>query len=126
MRRGAITLITLGFVGLIPITGCATMIRGTIQSIVIDTDPPGAMVSLSDGRSWITPCTIEAERNKTLQITVEKPGCDTYTTTVMPTLAGAGVALGGLIDYRTGAVYDLQPNPLSIELACRIRPLFPE
>ena len=37
---------------------------------------------------------------------------------MMPTLAGAGVMLGGFIDYGTGAVYDLQPNPLTISLVC--------
>ena len=26
--------------------------------------------------------------------------------------------LGGLIDYGTGAVYDLQPNPMTVTLAC--------
>lgn len=26
--------------------------------------------------------------------------------------------LGGLIDYGTGAVYDLQPNPLFVKLTC--------
>lgn len=37
---------------------------------------------------------------------------------MVPTLSGAGVILGGLIDYGTGAVYDLQPNPLTVTLAC--------
>lgn len=37
---------------------------------------------------------------------------------MIPTLAGGGVILGGIIDYGTGAVYDLQPNPLTITLAC--------
>jgi hypothetical protein len=34
-------------------------------------------------------------------------------------LAGAGVILGGLIDYGTGAVYSLQPNPVVAMLKCR-------
>lgn len=37
---------------------------------------------------------------------------------MIPTLAGGGVILGGIIDYGTGAIYDLQPNPLTITLAC--------
>ena len=28
------------------------------------------------------------------------------------------VLLGGLVDYATGAVYTLQPNPLTLTLAC--------
>jgi hypothetical protein len=38
---------------------------------------------------------------------------------MIPTLGGAGVVLGGFIDYGTGAVYDLQPNPLTVTLDCR-------
>jgi hypothetical protein len=37
---------------------------------------------------------------------------------VFPTLAGAGVILGGIIDYGTGAVYNLQPNPVVANLRC--------
>jgi len=37
---------------------------------------------------------------------------------MMPVLAGGGVLMGSLIDYGTGAVYDLQPNPLTITLVC--------
>jgi len=37
---------------------------------------------------------------------------------MIPVLSGAGAILGGLIDYGTGAVYDLQPNPLTITLDC--------
>ena len=37
---------------------------------------------------------------------------------MIPSLAGAGVMLGGLVDYGTGAVYDLQPNPLFAKLTC--------
>jgi hypothetical protein len=36
----------------------------------------------------------------------------------VPSLAGAGAMLGGFIDYGTGAVYDLQPNPLFVTLNC--------
>ncbi|WP_172592474.1 hypothetical protein [Nitrosomonas supralitoralis] len=37
---------------------------------------------------------------------------------MMPTLAGGGVIMGGLIDYGTGAVYDLHPNPMTVSLVC--------
>ena len=37
---------------------------------------------------------------------------------VFPTLAGVGVVLGGVIDYGTGAVYNLQPNPVVANLRC--------
>jgi len=103
---------------LLLVSGCATMIRGTTQQISINSDPDGAKVTLSNGQSCTTPCNIEAERKNSLQVTIEKEGCRRQTTAMVPTLAGAGAVLGGIIDYGTGAVYDLQPNPLFITLAC--------
>jgi hypothetical protein len=99
-------------------SGCATMIRGTSQQISINTDPSGATATLSDGRSCSTPCTLEAKRKETIQISLEKEGCNSTSTAMVPTLAGAGAILGGMVDYGTGAVYDLQPNPLFVKLTC--------
>jgi hypothetical protein len=94
------------------------MVRGTSQQISINTDPSGATATLSDGRSCSTPCTLEAKRKDTIQISLEKEGCNSTSTAMVPTLAGAGAILGGMIDYGTGAVYDLQPNPLFVKLTC--------
>jgi hypothetical protein len=100
------------------LSGCATMIRGTTQQVSINTDPPGATVTTSTGQSCTSPCLFEAERKNTLQVTIERGGCNTYTSAMIPTLAGAGAIWGGLIDYGTGAVYDLQPNPFFVKLTC--------
>ena len=103
------------------LNSCATLIRGTTQQISLNTDPVGATATLSDGRSCLTPCTLEAQRKNTVQIYFEKNGCNSTSTAMVPTLAGAGAILGGLIDYGTGAVYDLQPNPLFVKLTCNGR-----
>jgi hypothetical protein len=100
------------------VAGCATIIRGTEQEVSINTNPVGATVQFSNGQTCISPCTIKSARSQSLMITVSKPGCNTQTATMMPVLAGGGVLLGGLIDYGTGAVYDLQPNPLNLTLQC--------
>ena len=75
-------------------------------------------MTFSNGQNCTSPCQIEAKRNESLQINIEKDSCHTHTATLMPTLAGAGVVLGGLIDYGTGAVYNLQPNPITVTLIC--------
>jgi len=98
--------------------GCATIIRGTKQQVSVNTNPVGASIQFSNGQSCVSPCSIEAPRDASLLVTVTKNGCQTQTATMVPTLAGGGVILGGLIDYGTGAVYDLQPNPLTLTLAC--------
>ena len=79
------------------LSGCATMIRGTTQQVSINTDPPGATVTTSTGQSCTSPCLFEAERKNTLQVTVEKTGCNTYTSAMIPTLAGAGAIWGGIV-----------------------------
>lgn len=100
------------------ITGCATIIRGTEQQVHVNTNPVSAKIEFSNGQSCMSPCSIKTKRDQSLVITISKEGCSTQTATMIPTLAGGGVILGGLIDYGTGAVYDLQPNPLTITLAC--------
>lgn len=103
---------------ILTLTACATMIRGTKQHISINTTPVGAKVTLSNGQTCVTPCNIEVERKNSLNLNIEKENCQIHTTSLIPTLGGAGVVLGGLIDYGTGAVYDLQPNPLHVNLVC--------
>lgn len=100
------------------LTGCATIIRGTEQQVHVNTNPVGAKVEFSNGQSCLSPCSIKTKRDQSLVINISKEGCSTQTATMVPTLAGGGVILGGLIDYGTGAVYDLQPNPITITLAC--------
>jgi len=100
------------------ISGCATMIRGTTEELQLTSDPVGAKASLSNGQSCTTPCSLSLARNSSLAVTFIKDGCDNHTVSVFPTLAGAGVILGGLIDYGTGAVYSLQPNPVIASLRC--------
>lgn len=100
------------------LAACATMIRGTTEQVSVNTNPVGATVQFSNGQSCDSPCTIETKRNKPLQISISKPGCATQTATMIPQLSGGGVILGGLIDYGTGAVYDLEPNPMTVTLVC--------
>lgn len=101
------------------VSGCATVVRGTEQQVSINTQPIGATLQFSNGQSCSSPCTITVPRNQTLTIQIMREGCQTQTASMIPTLAGAGVILGGIVDYGTGAVYDLQPNPLTVTLACR-------
>ena len=104
------------------LAGCATIIRGTEQEVSVNTNPIGATVQFSNGQSCTAPCRITAARDQSLQLTISKEGCHTQSASMVPSLAGGGVILGGLIDYGTGAVYDLQPNPLTITLVCEDPP----
>lgn len=113
------TPIRLSLCGLILlISGCATMIRGMDQPLQMMSEPPGARAALGTGQSCTTPCSITASRSTSTIVTFEKDGCERAMVSVFPTLAGAGVILGGVIDYGTGAVYNLQPNPVMANLRC--------
>jgi hypothetical protein len=100
------------------LSGCATMIRGTEEPLQLTSFPNGAKAVIGSGQSCMTPCSIHLARNTSTVVTFEHEGCDTVMISVFPTLAGAGVILGGVIDYGTGAVYNLQPNPVVANLRC--------
>lgn len=102
------------------VSGCATVIRGTEQALQITSDPPGARASLGTGQSCTTPCSVNVSRSTSTVVTFEKEGCERQMASVFPTIAAAGVVLGGVIDYGTGAVYNLQPNPVVVQLRCGV------
>jgi hypothetical protein len=119
-RRGAIMIhLNRSFmivVLLLLFSGCATMIRGTEEKLDITSEPSGSLVELSNGEKGQTPCQFTLKRNQTIILKFTKEGYQPESLTVCPTLAGAGVILGGVIDYGTGAVYSLTPNPAHVIL----------
>ncbi len=111
----------------IAVSGCATITRGTTDTLVITSDPPNAEVTLSNGLRCRTPCSLVVKRKENLVVDITRPGYEPVEATVTPRVAGSGAAgmagnvlLGGLIgaavDAGTGAMYDLVPNPLHVNL----------
>ena len=108
-------------------TGCASITRGTKDAFAIQSTPSGAMVSMSNGLTCVTPCAMELPRKHSFSVTFKMDGYKELTTNVIPKQAGAGSAgmagniiLGGLIgaavDAGSGAMKDLYPNPLVVTL----------
>lgn len=108
-------------------SGCTTVTRGTKDVLVVESDPSGADVALSNGLRGQTPTSFELPRKNALTVTVSKEGYETVTVNVTPKVVGAGgagmagnVILGGLIgaavDAGTGAMKDLKPNPVRVTL----------
>ncbi len=108
--------------------GCATITRGTSQQFTVESTPPGASVSTSNGfQCAATPCTFRMPRKDGFQVHVELEGyapADAAVTSGMSSGGGAGMAgnvlIGGLIgigvDATSGALNDLNPNPLHVTL----------
>jgi len=93
----------------------------------IQSDPSGAVARLSNGRTCVTPCSLELSRKQSLTIVCEKEGYRTSTAYVRPGVRGGGsagvagnVLLGGVIgiatDVASGANKDLIPNPVTVNL----------
>ncbi|GAB5561920.1 MAG: hypothetical protein SynsKO_35670 [Synoicihabitans sp.] len=108
-------------------TGCTTVTRGTKDVLVIESNPPGAKVELSNGLQGKTPTSFELPRKHALVVTISKEGYETVSVNVTPKIVGAGgagmagnVLVGGLIgaavDAGTGAMKDLFPNPIYVEM----------
>ena len=108
-------------------TGCATITRGVHESLVIETDPSGAKVSLSTGESGTTPTSFRIKRKGAVVVTVTKEGYETVVVNVTTQVAAAGAAgmagnvlVGGLIgagvDALSGGMLEHKPNPVKVSM----------
>ncbi len=108
--------------------GCATVTRGTMNQIVVDSDPPNASARASLGHSCpATPCTWEVSRRSEFVVSFSKPGYRSIDIPVSTRIAGAGavgfagnVLIGGLVgmgvDAATGSTLEHYPNPVVASL----------
>jgi hypothetical protein len=108
--------------------GCATITRGTTTQFTVDSSPPGAQVRTSTGFTCeATPCTFKMPRKEAFVVTVSKAGYKPSETPVKSIVAGEGAAgfvgnalVGGVIgagvDVSSGAMMDLSPNPIHVNL----------
>ena len=109
-------------------TGCATITRGKMDTMVIESTPANATATLHTMNGDVTcstPCALELKRKHPFTVTFTKDGYETVEANVVPVQAGAGSAgmagnilIGGLIgaavDAGSGAMKDLAPNPLVV------------
>lgn len=108
-------------------SGCASITRGTKDVFSVQTTPPGATATMSNGLTCVTPCTLELPRKHGFSVTLELDGYKGLTTNIVPKQAGAGSAgmagniifgglIGAAVDAGSGAMKDLYPNPLIVTL----------
>lgn len=110
------------------LSACATVTRGTSQQFTVNSTPPGAHVTTSNGfECAATPCTFRMSRKDAFRATVSMPGYVTQEHAIESKMASNGAAgmagnvlVGGLIgvavDATSGAMNDLTPNPLTVTL----------
>lgn len=104
--------------------GCATLVKGSTQSIPVSSDPSEADILLDGQLVGQTPKTLVLKRESNYLITIQKTGFEQESVAVVKNINGAvwGNALaGGLIgwgvDAASGAQYDLAPTSVAVKLS---------
>ncbi|PZO03858.1 MAG: translation initiation factor 2 [Alphaproteobacteria bacterium] len=107
---------------------CATITRGTSQTFTVESTPPGAQVSTSNGfQCEATPCTFRMPRKDAFRATISMDGYVTQNIDVTSGISGGGGTamagnlifggiVGGVVDASSGAMNDLKPNPLIVQM----------
>lgn len=125
--RFGVRVLTLVGVAL-ALPACATITRGSSQEFTVESTPPGARVSTSNGfQCDSTPCTFRMPRKDEFRATVSMDGYVTQDHQVSSGISGGGAAglagnvvfggiIGGVVDASSGAMNDLTPNPLVVIL----------
>ena len=125
--RFAVQALTLAGLSL-SLPACATITRGTTQQFTVESSPPGARASTSNGfRCDATPCTFRMPRKDAFTVTISHEGDVTQEHQISSGVSGGGTAglagnlifggvVGGVVDATSGAMNDLTPNPLIVEL----------
>jgi hypothetical protein len=95
--------------------GCANLSHGSMQSIRVVSDPPGAQVTVdTDPVAYIAPATIALKRGQDHVLVFSKEGFENYSAELTRSQSAAvygNLILGGLpglmTDYGSGAAYEL-------------------
>jgi hypothetical protein len=107
---------------------CATITRGSNEVVIVETDPSGAQVKLSNGMACdATPCSFKVPRRGDLVVSISKDGYESSQHNLTTQVGGGGgaamagnVLVGGFIgagvDAASGAMLEHKPNPLKVQL----------
>ena len=114
----------LALVGVaLSLPACATITRGSSQEFTVESTPPGARVSTSNGfQCDATPCTFRMPRKDEFRATVSMDGYVAQDHDIKSGISGGGAAglagniifggvIGAVVDGSSGAMNDLTPNP---------------
>lgn len=121
LLRCALLLASVGLVA-----GCQTLDRGAAQTISVFSFPTGADVKHQGEVVGQTPTEVALERKLTHQLSIEKDGYRPAFVSITPQRNKAGQHLikFGLAE-QTGLYYDLEPNPVQVQLVPEILPASP-
>ena len=122
MTSSMLRLLALSFLFFL-ITGCATVIKGTWQSVPVSSDPLGADILVDGMLVGTTPADVELKRKRDHLIVIEKKDYSPKSVAVVKNVGGAvwgNIISGGLIgwgvDAASGAQNNLTPKTILVRL----------
>ena len=114
---------TLKHLPLLLLTGCASIMHGTRQTVGISSYPSDAEVWIDNQYIGQSPTVIELKRNENHAVRIELKGYLPYEVTLTHEVSGwvfGNIVFGGVIglavDAITGGLYELTPDQLQVEL----------
>lgn len=107
---------------------CATIVKGSTQSISVNTNVPGATVLLDDVKVGVTPFTGPVKKNAkmlTVQMDGYQPVKLSLATSIEPIFFGniiTGGTLGSITDFASGAAWQYAPAAYQVDLKAAAQP----
>jgi len=105
------------------LSGCATIMNGTAQKVMITSNPDGANVTVDEKAAYTTPVKVRLERRRDHTLVIAKDGYSKETVNLTHVLSEAvcgNILLGGIVgwifDIFGGTQYKLMPNKVHVEL----------
>jgi hypothetical protein len=107
---------------------CATLVRGSDEAVILQSEPSGASVTTTTGLSCpVTPCTLQVPRKDQFVAHFELEGHKPSDIMVGTRMSGGGAAglagnaifggiIGVVVDSNSGASMDHTPNPVIARL----------
>jgi hypothetical protein len=120
-----ISQLVLGFVTMVSLTSCATIVSGSHQAIGIASNPGDACVWVDRVIAGKTPLIVEMSRKNNHIVRIELEGYEPYEVVMTRKLNGwvfGNLVFGGVVgialDVASGAIYKLTPDQLYAEIRC--------
>jgi len=118
LQRGAFSLILL-----VLTPGCATLLQGSTQQIMVTSTPPGATVIVDGSMRFTTPAALDLSRKESHKLEINLEGYHPEIVnlrTVSSNMVAGNIIAGGLIgfavDHSSGAAFRLVPEVVKVNL----------
>jgi hypothetical protein len=105
------------------ISGCASIVTGTDQTLTFNSEPDGAKVTVAGRVIGKTPLSVQIKKGKNQSLTFEKEGYKTYTTQLSMSMNSwfwGNIVIGGLLgsttDGMSGAINEFSPDQYFVTL----------